>query len=286
MAIEGERIGRRRSAGGAFGALLVGAATAVALAGLLGLRLEVVLSGRSGVWRVDSAVEACVLVVGGLVALWLAVSASVAAVCVLARVAGASWEAGESLVARCAPRVVRIALVVVVGAGVGLGLASGASAASPAPAPSASVGVVAGADDLGWAVTGPDVASGPAEGSGPVAAATDAPFPQAEQLAPTGAGTPAGQPAAASAPALAMETQATPTTPTTPTTADTVVVVAGDSLWAIAARHLPPESTDAQIAEAWPQWYDANTATIGADPGRILPGQVLAVPTTGAGMSS
>ena len=38
-----------------------------------------------------------------------------------------------------------------------------------------------------------------------------------------------------------------------------VVVAAGDSLWSIAARHLPPSATDAQVAAAWPRWYEANS---------------------------
>ncbi|MDM7853981.1 LysM peptidoglycan-binding domain-containing protein [Cellulomonas alba] len=60
--------------------------------------------------------------------------------------------------------------------------------------------------------------------------------------------------------------------------AATVVVRRGDSLWRIAARHLPPGADDATIAAAWPAWYAANRDTIGDDPGLLLPGQVLAVP--------
>ncbi len=62
----------------------------------------------------------------------------------------------------------------------------------------------------------------------------------------------------------------------------TVVVVRGDTLWDIAARHLPADATDAQVAAAWPAWYTANAGTIGPDPGRILPGQVLVVPAEAA----
>lgn len=58
----------------------------------------------------------------------------------------------------------------------------------------------------------------------------------------------------------------------------TVVVHRGDTLWDIAARHLPAGAGDAQVAAAWPAWYAANAATIGPDPDRILPGQVLVVP--------
>ena len=58
----------------------------------------------------------------------------------------------------------------------------------------------------------------------------------------------------------------------------TVTVAAGDSLWAIAAHRLGPAASDAQIAQAWPQWYDANRERIGADPNLIHPGTRLAVP--------
>jgi nucleoid-associated protein YgaU len=60
--------------------------------------------------------------------------------------------------------------------------------------------------------------------------------------------------------------------------AATVVVRPGDSLWRIAAAHLPPGAGPADVAAAWPAWYAANRATIGTDPGLIRPGQVLTAP--------
>ena len=59
-----------------------------------------------------------------------------------------------------------------------------------------------------------------------------------------------------------------------------VVVRAGDSLWQIAQEHLAPAASPAQIAAAWPDWYAANRAVVGADPNLIRPGQVLARPAT------
>lgn len=56
------------------------------------------------------------------------------------------------------------------------------------------------------------------------------------------------------------------------------VVHRGDSLWSIAARHLGPDASDAEIARAWPLWFEANRDRIGDDPGLILPGQVLRAP--------
>jgi nucleoid-associated protein YgaU len=59
------------------------------------------------------------------------------------------------------------------------------------------------------------------------------------------------------------------------------VVRRGDALWDIAARHLGPTASAAEIARAWPRWYSANRAVIGADPGMIRPGQILFAPTRG-----
>lgn len=57
-----------------------------------------------------------------------------------------------------------------------------------------------------------------------------------------------------------------------------VVVRRGDTLWAIAERHLGPGATAAEIATEWPRWYAANRAVIGADPDLLRPGQRLQPP--------
>lgn len=56
------------------------------------------------------------------------------------------------------------------------------------------------------------------------------------------------------------------------------VVRGGDTLWDLAARHLGPGATPAQIAAEWPRWYAANRASIGPDPDLIHPGQRLVPP--------
>lgn len=58
-----------------------------------------------------------------------------------------------------------------------------------------------------------------------------------------------------------------------------VVVAPGDSLWSLAAARLGPLATAAEIAEAWPAWFDANRPTIGDDPCLLIPGQVLHPPS-------
>ncbi|WP_155853770.1 LysM peptidoglycan-binding domain-containing protein [Arthrobacter sp. H5] len=57
-----------------------------------------------------------------------------------------------------------------------------------------------------------------------------------------------------------------------------VVVRPGDSLWTIAAAHLGPMASEAEIAAAWPRWHSSNRAVIGNDPGLLIPGQVLSAP--------
>ncbi|HEU4330043.1 MAG TPA: LysM domain-containing protein [Lapillicoccus sp.] len=59
---------------------------------------------------------------------------------------------------------------------------------------------------------------------------------------------------------------------------ETVTVTRGDSLWAIAARHLGPGATRQQIAREWPRWYAANRGAIGPNPDLIRAGLVLTAP--------
>ena len=60
---------------------------------------------------------------------------------------------------------------------------------------------------------------------------------------------------------------------------DTVVVRRGDTLWGIAAAHLPSTASDARVAAAWPAWYAANRGVIGNDPDLVRPGQRLSPPS-------
>ena len=92
--------------------------------------------------------------------------------------------------------------------------------------------------------------------------------------------------AAAAAPAAAVGRTATARTehqalvrPPLPGPRPTAYVVRpGDTLWAIARRHLPSSATDRDIAQAWPRWYAANRAAIGSDPSLLLPGTRLRIP--------
>ena len=106
-------------------------------------------------------------------------------------------------------------------------------------------------------------------------------------LTPRTAPIPRAAPAPTAAPAAALANinvdwpdPDTPTSTSVHSEPETVVVHRGDTLWAIAARHLGGRPSDAQIDHAWRAWYSANRTVIGADPDLILPGQQLRPPTT------
>ena len=64
-----------------------------------------------------------------------------------------------------------------------------------------------------------------------------------------------------------------------PKPARTYTVVSGDTLWAIAKKHLGE-------GKRWPEIYDKNKAVIGDNPDRIKPGQVLTIPEAAPGGKS
>jgi hypothetical protein len=66
----------------------------------------------------------------------------------------------------------------------------------------------------------------------------------------------------------------------TPPALSEVTVLAGDTLWDIASRHLGPAASDVDVALHWPRWYDANKSQIGESPHVLLPGQILKAPST------
>ncbi len=61
----------------------------------------------------------------------------------------------------------------------------------------------------------------------------------------------------------------------------TVAVRPGDTLWALASRHLvAPGASDGQVDAAWQRLYAANRAALGPDPDLIRPGDRLDLPTS------
>lgn len=251
------RFGRSRfgrSGLGTAGLGLLGLAVAAGL-GARAVQLVTAVHDTGLRTGVDTLVELVVVGGGAALAAWLGLSTLIASLCLGARAAGHVWRGGERLVARVAPSVVRRTLSVTIAAGIGLGSALGAQAAPP---PAATVGVLQHEPgDLGWPVTDP--------GAPPSS-------PTAEPSA-----TPTATPTAPTEPAPAPSTPAASAV-TGAGAARQVVVQPGDSLWEIARRHLPDGASQAQVAAAWPAWYEANQETVGPDPDLIRPGQVLLVP--------
>jgi hypothetical protein len=128
---------------------------------------------------------------------------------------------------------------------------------------------------LGLAVAG---APQPVPAAGPAAAdSLEVQRPVTGDGALTLAPAPVAAPVAAAAPA-ALQAGTAPAA--APPPREVVVVAPGDTLWTIAARHLPPGASDAQVAAAWPAWFEANAVVIGPDPDVLATGAVLAVPAS------
>lgn len=153
-----------------------------------------------------------------------------------------------ALEAAVAPAILRRLAATAVGVGVLTGTAATAASAAAPEAPAASA---------------PLVPSWPAAG---------------ERAAPPGD-------AGAQAPPTVEERRAPPVEERAGegrTADDDVVVVRGDTLWGIAAAHLPEDAAPAVVAEQWPRWWSANRSTVGDDPDLILPGQRLRAPAGSA----
>ena len=174
---------------------------------------------------------------------------------------GVGGRAARGLATRCAPRAVRRLAQLAVGVTVATAVLGGTGAASadglrgasggarvtvsdttPVPAPQ-----LAPPMDLDWPVAPPTVA-GAATRSAPVATRSEGPLPtRAAPVRRTGA---------------------------------EVVVRPGDCLWDLARASLGAAASDRQVAAAWPSWWSANRALIGADPDLLQPGMHLVPPTT------
>ncbi|GAA3815006.1 LysM peptidoglycan-binding domain-containing protein [Cellulomonas soli] len=292
---------RTRRLGGTVG-LLCGTAAAAALTVLLADRTLAALPA-GGATRVEDLVAVTVTGAGTAVAAWLTLSTGLALLCALVRLAGRTWRSGEAAVHRTAPVVVRRALTLAITTGVGLGLATGAQAATPptvtpttATATSNASAVTAAPDDLGWAPTSRSAGAtetpetpAPPETPATVTRVSATTTPRADAAPPDTTWQPTDQvapaPTVPSAPASTVASTASslPALPPDPTTAVVpaeVVVAQGDSLWDIAAEHLPAGATDTEIAAAWPLWFEANRGVIGDDPDLLQPGQHLHAPTT------
>ncbi|GAA1990532.1 hypothetical protein GCM10009718_30310 [Isoptericola halotolerans] len=254
--------GARRRAPGSTrstaGLLAVLAASAGAVA-LLGRRArDVVPTGpeAAGALRVDDWVELVVLAAGLAAATWVLLGATAALVGVAAVRRGRAGRTTDNVVGRWAPGVVRRLARGAVGASLGAGMAltPAAALADDRPAPGDGPAAVV---SLGWETT--------SQQPSPPVQATDDERPVAPDPRPPTESTDDDVTDAQRASNQVDEQ-------------DEVVVVRGDTLWAIAARDLPPDASDADVLRAVTSWHDANRDVIGDDPDVILPGQVLRAP--------
>ncbi|MFD6178679.1 MULTISPECIES: LysM peptidoglycan-binding domain-containing protein [unclassified Isoptericola] len=243
--------------------------------------------GAAGL-AIDGWVELAVLAAGLVAAAWLFLSGVVALACVAAVRLGRRWRAGEAVVERLAPAAVRRLVRSAVGVGVGAGLTLAPTAALAAETPPAEP---AGAEasvvlDLGWQSTSGAAGGAVVDEHDPAATALgEVPVEDPDETvtaAATGSTGSAGSTGSTADPddeERAEPVSATPVRITTPPDADgTRVVLRGDTLWDIARDALGGHPSDAEILREATRWHEANRAVVGADPDRILPGQVLSAP--------
>ncbi len=187
-----------------------------------------------------------------LTAAWLALGLLATGATVLP---GRFGSYAHHLARQVLPAAVRRAIAGAAGVGIALAPAAAGAAAPPAAAPPV-LGAVVEAANSGLSTAGTPAPVWPSDASVP---------------APVWPRTPDAHP------------RHRPHVPA----ATAVRVLAGDSLWSIAAAHLPathlpathPGARAARTARAWPHWYDRNRSIIGADPAYLRPGEILQTPT-------
>ena len=194
-------------------------------------------------WSLDLVLTGGIAAVAVLLGAWLALWSLISAICVAGAALGHRSRRLEGLIAVRGPALIRRLVATAIGVGLTVTAGPAFAASDDASGSSSSSTNLSGQPTaitgLAWQNTSP--ASG-AEGAGVPSSSV---------------------PVTSSQEAPAEET---------------VVVQSGDSLWRIAAQHLPDGATRGEVTAAWPKWYDLNSDIIGADPGLILPGQELLKP--------
>ncbi|SPT53340.1 Uncharacterised protein [Actinomyces bovis] len=169
-------------------------------------------------------------------------------------------------------------------------IAAGALVASLGTAPALAAEVPT-ADDFGWQPTptisqtlSPRPADAAAAEKAPATPEpTPSPEPQAAEQPPVTdtAAAPTPAPAAPAPTPTLPSQQAGGATPAGPGQGKQHTVRPGESLWEITAAHLGLAKDSPEVAKFWPQLYETNRATIGADPELIHPGNTLSLPWAG-----
>ncbi len=259
---------------------LVGVGVAVAAMALL---VTVVRQGAPlpAAARPDDVLLLLLGWVGVLLAAWLALGSLLA---VAALLPGAAGRAAASVGDRITPLAVRKVLALALGASVG------SLALPPAPVSVAGSGPVARSTDPGVLAGGGAArrttwrrdSHRPSRPPASPRRSTEGRGPPRRPPEPAVPPTPAGPGYVPTAPPPVHDADRprllAPAPRPTSAAHDLVPVRRGDSLWSIAARHLGPGATDAEIAWEWPRWYAANRAVVGDDPDLLTPGQLLRPP--------
>lgn len=275
----------------------VGAAMATALLGRLA---SVTWPPSIAVARPEDVVAGVLAWAGAALAGWLTVGTLLAAVSLLP---GAVGTLAARIAVAVTPRAVRGVLAMALGAYTGsMALPAGAAGWGPAlpgagatASRSATVAACTGPATTrptpGATSPAPDPAFHPTlEHRGPATSPTGPPCPSPPGSpprdtapAPAESASPGWRPTAPPArPGPGGSRLLAPPPRITAASSDVVTVRRGDSLWSIAARHLGPVASDAEVARAWPQWYTANRDVLGPDPDALFPGQQLRPPCHGA----
>ncbi len=235
-------------------------------------------AARGAPVRADEALAAVVASAALVGVTWLALGVLLE---LLSRVPGALGRAASRVADVVTPRLLRRGAAALLGVGLAAGVLPGASVAAP-------VGTVQAAPaplpDPGFApLPGPGIAPLTDPGFAPLPEPELAPLPEPERApaADEPTASPRGwtpdAPVVRAQPDLRVLSPA-PRPGTSHDAPAEVVVQRGDTLWSIAARHLGPDASDAEIAHAWPAWFEANRGVVGDDPDLLRPGQVLRAP--------
>ena len=188
---------------------------------------------------------------GALLALWLGLGLALSA---LSTLPGALGQACRLLAAQIAPAAVRRVVAFILGTALTAALVPATAAArtgqvAPRPASVAAAQIVMS----GLADAAPDASFRLVSDAVPAADAAPPPSWSPERPSPSAK-------------------RASP--------ADSVVVHCRDTLWSIAAQHLGPAATRADIDAEWHRWFAANRNVIGDDANLIAPGQLLSPPAS------
>jgi resuscitation-promoting factor RpfA len=253
------------------------------VAGLVGYAVLLVvlrpLTGQPGqqpagdwwLWLTSNPEQVLVLVLScaaWLMAAWLFV---VTGLSLAATMSGAGARLAQRLVQRITPFAIRRTLEAAIATALAVGPA-GAAAAGPAaavgqPAPTATASTL-----LAPLPPVPDpIVAPPAELDIPD---LDRPSAVLPVRAPPAVAKPP--------PAKPVPTKSVPVTTPAPAASASHLVVAGDTLWGVAAEALPAVAGPAEVTRSWQQCYASNRSTIGPDPGLIRPGELLVAPSTTA----